>query len=130
MPFNNLSTEEERVIEQKATELPFSGEFNSFYKEGTFICRKCNLPLYTSESKFDSGCGWPSFDENFQNNVKRIPDSDGFRTEIVCSNCGGHLGHVFLNEGLTSKNTRHCVNSLSIKFVPIYDSLPKVLNEN
>lgn len=130
MPYNKLSPEEEIVVEQKATESPFSGEFDNFFEEGTFICRRCNSPLFSSNSKFNSGCGWPAFDEDFPGKVKRIPDKDGFRTEIICSNCGGHLGHVFLNEGLTQKNTRHCVNSLSIKFVPIYNSLPKVLYEN
>jgi peptide-methionine (R)-S-oxide reductase len=130
MPYNKLSPEEEIVIEQKATEPPFSGEFDNFFEEGTFICRRCNSPLFSSKSKFNSGCGWPSFDEYFPGKVKRIPDKDGFRTEIICSNCGGHLGHVFLKEGLTPKNTRHCVNSLSIKFVSINNSLPKVLYEN
>lgn len=130
MQYNELSQAEKNVIEKKGTEPPYSGEYDSFFCEGTYICRKCNLPLFSSESKFNSGCGWPSFDENYQNNVKRIPDSDGERTEITCSNCGGHLGHVFLNEGLTPKDTRHCVNSLSIKFVPISSSLPEVLYEN
>lgn len=118
MKLNQLTPEERRVILEKGTEAPFSGEYDSFYDEGTFVCRQCNAPLYSSKSKFDSGCGWPSFDDDYPNSVKRIPDADGRRTEIQCANCGGHLGHVFLNEGITNKNTRHCVNSLSIKFIP------------
>lgn len=116
MNFNKLTDEEKRVIENKGTERPFSGEYNDFYDEGTFICKKCNTPLYNSKNKFSSGCGWPSFDDNLENAVKRIPDADGRRVEIVCSNCGGHLGHVFEGEGFTSKNTRHCVNSVSLSF--------------
>jgi peptide-methionine (R)-S-oxide reductase len=116
MDFNELTDEEKRVIENKGTEMPFSGEYNEFKEEGTFICKKCNAPLYNSTSKFSSGCGWPSFDDNLDNAVKRIPDADGRRIEIVCSNCGGHLGHVFEGEGFTSKNTRHCVNSVSLSF--------------
>ena len=116
MGFNKLTDEEKRVIEKKGTERPFSGEYNEFKEEGTFICKKCNTPLYNSTSKFSSGCGWPSFDDNLDNAVKRIPDADGRRVEIVCSNCGGHLGHVFEGEGFTSKNTRHCVNSISLSF--------------
>lgn len=118
MKFNNLTDEERRVIEEKGTEAPFSGEYDKFYPpDGIFVCRKCNNPLFTAQSKFDSGCGWPAFDENFPNAVKRILDSDGRRVEIQCANCGGHLGHVFEGERMTDKNTRHCVNSLSIKFL-------------
>jgi methionine-R-sulfoxide reductase len=130
MPYNNLTPEESSIIESKNTEPPFSGEYDDFYEDGTFICRRCNSPLFSSESKFNANCGWPAFDLEFPNSVKRILDKDGRRTEIVCSHCHAHLGHVFLNEGFTSKNTRHCVNSLSLKFVPKSEKLPKVLNQN
>lgn len=116
MNFNKLNDEEIRVIENKGTERPFSGKYNDFYEEGVFICRKCNTPLYTSDTKFSSGCGWPSFDDNIENAVKRVTDLDGRRVEIVCANCEGHLGHVFEGEGFTSKSTRHCVNSVSLSF--------------
>lgn len=118
MKLNTLTPEEERIIIHKGTETPFSGEYDDFFVDGTFICRRCNSPLFSSKEKFDAHCGWPAFDDNFPNAVKRIIDADGQRTEIQCAACGGHLGHVFMNEGLTDKNTRHCVNSLSIKFVP------------
>lgn len=118
MKLNNLSEEEKEVIINKKTEMPFSGEYDDFFKKGMFVCRRCNNPLYSSDAKFRSGCGWPSFDEEIKGSVKRIPDEDGFRTEIVCSRCGAHLGHVFEGERFTEKDTRHCVNSLSIKFVP------------
>ncbi len=126
---NALTPEEEDVIAHKGTEIAFSGEYDDFFKDGTFICRRCNAPLFTSKSKFDAGCGWPSFDENYPGAVKRIPDEDGERTEIQCANCSAHLGHVFEGEQLTEKNTRHCVNSLSIRFVPIEKELPHVLHE-
>lgn len=118
MAYNKLTKEEAYVIEDKGTEAPFSGEYDDFYEDGTFICRKCNAPLFSSQSKFDAGCGWPAFDENFPDAVKRTIDADGDRTEISCANCGAHLGHVFTDEHMTDKNTRHCVNSLSIKFIP------------
>jgi len=118
MQFNPLTSEEERIILAKGTEAPFTGEFDNFFTAGTFICRRCNAPLFSSQAKFDAHCGWPAFDDNFPNAVKRIPDGDGRRVEIQCAACGGHLGHVFEGENLTQKNTRHCVNSLSIKFVP------------
>lgn len=129
MSFNTLSKDEKRIIEEKGTERPFTGEYDNFYKEGTFICRKCNSPLFSSKNKFDAGCGWPAFDENYPDAVKRIPDKDGMRIEIECSNCGGHLGHVFIGERLTEKDTRHCVNSLSIRFISKGKKLPEIKNE-
>ncbi len=122
MKLNKLTPEEEKIIEGKGTEAPFSGEYNDFYKEGEYVCKRCDNPLYSSKAKFKSGCGWPSFDEHYSGAVKRIPDKDGRRTEIVCAKCGAHLGHVFEGEKLTPKDIRHCVNSLSIKFKPIEDS--------
>jgi len=127
MPYNTLTQEEKYVIENKGTEPPFTGEYDDFYEDGTFICRKCNAPLFSSKAKFDANCGWPAFDENFLNAIKRLPDPDGMRTEIECANCGAHLGHVFEGEQLTNKNTRHCVNSLSIRFLPKEKSLPPKL---
>ncbi len=118
MDLNKLTKEEERVIEHKGTEAPYSGKFNDFYEDGIFTCRRCNTPLYSSKNKFSSGCGWPSFDEEIEGAVKRILDSDGMRVEITCRACGGHLGHVFEGEGFTAKNTRHCVNSISLDFTP------------
>lgn len=118
MKLNKLTAEQQRVILHKGTEAPFTGKYYTFNKKGTYICAQCNAPLYRSEDKFDAGCGWPSFDYEIEGAVKRVPDPDGMRTEIVCSNCGAHLGHVFLDEGFTEKNTRHCVNSISMNFIP------------
>ena len=125
--YNKLTAEEEYVIEQKGTEAPFSGEYTTQKDQGTYVCRRCNAALYESADKFDSHCGWPSFDDEIPDTVARHSDPDGRRTEIVCQNCAGHLGHVFLGEGMTSKDTRHCVNSLSIKFIADGSELPDVL---
>ena len=116
--YNPLSPEERRIIEMKGTEPPFSGEYDNFYKTGLYICRRCNVELYRSDDKFDARCGWPAFDKEVPGAVNRLPDPDGQRIEIQCASCGGHLGHVFIGENLTATNTRHCVNSLSMKFVP------------
>lgn len=118
MKFNKLTPEEERVIINKGTEVPFTGELLNNYEKGTYICKRCDAPLYRSENKFDGHCGWPSFDDEIEGSVKRVRDADGRRTEILCNTCGAHLGHVFLGEGFTPKQTRHCVNSISMKFIP------------
>jgi methionine-R-sulfoxide reductase len=116
--YNKLTDEEKRVIVYKETEEPFTGKYDKFFEKGTYICKRCNAPLYNSSEKFDAHCGWPAFDDEIKGVVLHYPDSDGMRTEIVCANCKAHLGHVFKNEGLTPKNVRHCVNSISLKFVP------------
>lgn len=118
MDLAKLTPEEERIIINKGTEKPFSGEYEDFFKEGTYVCRRCGTPLYKSENKFNAHCGWPSFDEEIPGAVTRSLDADGHRIEIMCAACGAHLGHVFEGERFTSKNTRHCVNSISLKFIP------------
>tara|TARA_B110000263_G_C15290616_1_gene503080 strand:- start:1045 stop:1422 length:378 start_codon:yes stop_codon:yes gene_type:complete len=115
--YNHLTNEEKSVIELKGTESPFSGEYDNFYASGTYVCRRCDAVLYNSVDKFDAHCGWPAFDKEVTGAVSKNPDPDGFRIEITCTNCESHLGHVFIGEKLTSTNTRHCVNSLSLKFV-------------
>jgi len=124
MKYRELTPDETYVIVHKGTERPFSGKYEDFWEKGTFSCKRCGAVLYRSETKFDAQCGWPSFDEEIQGAVKRQPDADGRRTEILCANCGGHLGHVFEGEGFTEKNSRHCVNSISMEFTPDGQVLP------
>lgn len=123
--YKKLTEDEIRVIKNKGTEAPFSGKYNSFYEEGVYHCKQCGATLYSSESKFNSGCGWPAFDDEIEGAIKRVPDADGKRIEIICANCGAHLGHVFEGEGFTEKDTRHCVNSISLTFTPKNENLEK-----
>lgn len=125
--YNRLTPAERRVILMKGTERAFTGQYTDLKTKGTYLCRRCNAALYKSDSKFHSNCGWPSFDDEIEGAVKRLPDIDGIRIEIVCKNCDGHLGHVFFGERFTEKNTRHCVNSISMKFVPDGKPLPPTL---
>ena len=114
--WNKLSKNEQYVILEKGTEPPFSGKYYNHFQKGKYVCKQCNHELFSSEDKFDSSCGWPSFDDEIKESVKKVMDKDGRRTEILCNNCGGHLGHIFNGENLTNKNTRYCVNSISIDF--------------
>ncbi|MGQ9663928.1 MAG: bifunctional methionine sulfoxide reductase B/A protein [bacterium] len=123
--FRELTLDEEKVIVHKATEPPFSGEYNDFFEKGTYHCKRCNAPLFRSEAKFKSGCGWPSFDDEIKGAIKKLPDPDGIRTEIQCATCGAHLGHIFEGEGFTEKNVRYCVNSISLIFVPDHKKFQK-----
>lgn len=125
--YNDLTEEEARVILHKGTEYPGTGEYVDNEEEGTYVCRRCNTPLYRSKDKFHSGCGWPSFDDEIEGAVQREIDADGRRVEIVCQNCGGHLGHVFSGERITDKDTRHCVNSVSMRFYHAGEEIPATI---
>lgn len=127
MPYNTLSPAEAAVLNHKTTEPPGSGEYDQFFQPGVFICRQCNQPLFSAQAKFEAGCGWPAFESCFDGAVRETLDEDGHRTEITCANCGGHLGHVFRGERLTAANTRHCVNSLAIRFIADQKPLPDML---
>lgn len=129
MPYNSLTPQEENIIVGKGTERPYTGRYDNFYEEGVFICKRCNAPIFSSESKFNAGCGWPAFDAEYLDSLKRLTDIDGERIEIQCANCRAHLGHEFRDEHLTEKNIRHCVNSLSIKFIPKYKTIPPIIRE-
>jgi methionine-R-sulfoxide reductase len=118
MVLKKLTPEEERVIIHKGTEAPFHGEYTDTFEEGIYLCKQCGNPLYTSTSKFHSGCGWPSFDQEIKGAIEYVPDPDGQRIEIKCHQCGAHLGHVFIGEKFTPSNIRHCVNSISLLFIP------------
>ncbi len=121
MEYNKLTPEEKRVIIDKGTEMPFSGKYVDYHEDGTYTCKRCGAVLFKSKDKFDSNCGWPSFDDAIPGAIKKVPDPDGIRTEIECAKCGAHLGHVFYGEGLTPKDTRYCVNSISMNFMPVKD---------
>ena len=126
--YNDLNKLERRVLLDKETERAFTGEYTDLEDKGTYVCRRCNAALYSSDHKFHSNCGWPAFDDEIEGAVTHLPDADGRRTEIICTNCGGHLGHVFVGEHMTEKNTRHCVNSVSMKFVAADDAMPKAVS--
>ncbi len=125
MKYKELTKEEERIIIHKGTESPFTGQFYEHSGRGIYTCKRCEAYLYASEDKFDAHCGWPSFDDEIEGAVKKQKDADGMRTEILCNNCGAHLGHVFYGEGFTDKNVRHCVNSISMEFIPFEDLTEK-----
>lgn len=131
MAYNSLTDAQKESIIFKRTEPRYSGEYDDFFEDGTFICRQCNSPLFSSKAKFDARCGWPAFDAEFPHSIKIIPGENSayFGDEVLCTHCGGHLGHVFHGEGFTDTDTRHCVNSLAIQFVPKVEKLPEILDE-